>query len=333
MIQAPATPEPPLAPARTPGVTRGAEIAAAFRASRRELTIAAVIVAWIGAGAVLESHATIWPQRALGVITWGVLLLILRGERRDVRAQVAIVILVATAMEYTASGLVGLYTYRLHNVPLFVPPGHGLLYLTALALGRSQLFAVLRRPVIVTTLAVGGAWAIWGLALSPRSDVFGAIFFVCLVGFLLAGRAPLVYAGAFLVCSYLELMGTSVGTWAWATHDPTGLVSIGNPPSGIPGAYCFFDAAALAGTAWLLGMTDAVGARIWRHAPRPRIAWRDASADTRPVHKPRNAGSRHREGVDRPRRGARTDACADHRLRRWSSRRHAAAASARAARG
>ena len=161
-------------------------------------------------------------RRALGVITWGVLLLILRGERRDVRAQVAIVILVATAMEYTASGLVGLYTYRLENVPLFVPPGHGLLYLTALALGRSQLFAVLRRPVIVTTIAIGGAWAIWGLALSPRSDLLGAIFFVCLVGFLIAGRAPLVYAGAFIVCSYLELMGTAVGTWAWATHDPTG---------------------------------------------------------------------------------------------------------------
>ena len=118
----------------------------ALRGSRRELTIAAVIVAWIGAGAVLESHASIWPQRALGVVTWGVLLLILRGEKRDVRAQVAIVILVATAMEYTASGLVGLYTYRLHNVPLFVPPGHGLLYMTALALGRSQLFALLRPP-------------------------------------------------------------------------------------------------------------------------------------------------------------------------------------------
>ena len=234
------------------------EIASAVRGSRRELTIAAVIVAWIGAGAVLESHASIWPQRALGVVTWAVLLLILRGEKRDVRAQVAIVILVATAMEYTASGLVGLYTYRLHNVPLFVPPGHGLLYMTALALGRSQLFTLLRRPVIITTIAIGGAWAAWGLALSPRSDLLGAIFFVALVGFLLVGRAPLVYAGAFIVCSYLELMGTSVGTWAWATLDPTGLVGIGNPPSGIPGAYCFFDAAALAGAAWLLSLTESV---------------------------------------------------------------------------
>ena len=135
------------------------------------------------------------------------------------RAQVAIVILVATAIEYTASGLLGVYTYRLHNIPWFVPPGHGLLYLTALALGRSQLFALLRRPVIGATIAVGGAWAIWGLAFAPRNDAFGAIVYLCLLRFLLVGRAPLVYAGAFLICSYLELMGTSVGTWAWAPHD------------------------------------------------------------------------------------------------------------------
>src|SRR5205085_11025183 len=39
--------------------------------------------------------------------------------------------------------------------------------------------------------------------------------------------------------------GTGLGTWAWQAHDPTGLIGIGNPPSGIAGGYCFFDAAAL----------------------------------------------------------------------------------------
>jgi hypothetical protein len=189
------------------------------------------------------------------------LLVLLRSERREVRAQVAIAILVATAVEYTASGLLGVYTYRLDNVPSFVPPGHGLLYLTALALGRSQLFAVLRRPVIGATLAVGGAWAVWGAVFAARSDVFGALVFLCLMRFLLVGRAPLVYAGAFIVCTYLELLGTSVGTWAWAPHDATGLIGVGNPPSGIPGAYCFFDAAALAGCARLLWLIERVAAR------------------------------------------------------------------------
>jgi hypothetical protein len=250
---------------RTPRVS---ELAAALRASRRELAITGIVAAWIAAGVELDAHASIWEQRGLGIVTLAVLLLILRGERRDVRAQVAIVIVVATAVEFTASPLLGVYTYRLHNVPWFVPPGHGLLYLTALSLGRSQLFAVLRRPVIAATIAVGGAWALWGAFLAPRSDVFGAIVFLCLLRFLLVGRAPLVYAGAFFICSYLELMGTSVGTWAWAPHDITGTIGVGNPPSGIPGAYCFFDAAALAGAPWLLQLVQRAGERLralrWR---------------------------------------------------------------------
>jgi hypothetical protein len=268
--------EPPLAAARTPIVARLPELATALRASRRELRIAAVVVTWIAAGVWLDSHASIWPQRALGIVTWLVLLAILRGERRDVRAQVAIVILVATAVEYTASGWLGVYTYRLHNIPWFVPPGHGLLYLTALALVRSQLFALLRLPVIGATIAIGGAWALWGLAFAPREDAFGAIVYLCLLRFLIVGRAPLVYAGAFLVCSYLELMGTSVGTWAWAPHDATGLLGVGNPPSGIPGAYCFFDAAALAGFAGLLSLLDKARARLPALPSRRPIASCDA---------------------------------------------------------
>ena len=80
-----------------------------------------------------------------------------------------------------------------------------------------------------------------------------------------------MYAGAFIVCSYLELMGTSVGTWAWATQDPTGLVSIGNPPSGIPGAYCFFDAAALAGVGLAALAHRSVRGRLWRAPVQARM--------------------------------------------------------------
>jgi hypothetical protein len=39
--------------------------------------------------------------------------------------------------------------------------------------------------------------------------------------------------------------GTHLGTWTWQEHDPTGIVSIGNPPSGAAGGYGWFDLAAL----------------------------------------------------------------------------------------
>ena len=206
-----------------------AQIADAARGSRRELTVAAIVFVWIALGAGTDS---------------GVSLTV--GSHSLTANQVVGVILVATCVEYTASPFLGYYTYRLHNVPSYVPPGHGLVYLAALSIGCSQMAIVLRRPFIVFTLAVCGAWAAWGVFLSPREDVFGAIMFLFLLWFTLRGSRPLVYAGAFLVTSYLELIGTGVGAWAWARHDPTGILTIGNPPSGIPGGYCFLDAAGVA---------------------------------------------------------------------------------------
>ena len=223
-----------------------AEIAAAARLSRREIAVAAIVLSWIALGAGTDSGAGIWRQRLVGLVTWALLVALLRGEQRSVRIQVVGVIIVATCVEYTASPFLGYYTYRLHNVPSYVPPGHGLVYLAALSIGRSQVAAVLRRPLIGFTLVVCGAWAAWGVLLSPRRDTFGAVMYLFLLRFTLRGSRPLVYAGAFLVTSYLELVGTGVGAWAWAHQDPSGTLSIGNPPSGIPGGYCFLDAAGVA---------------------------------------------------------------------------------------
>jgi hypothetical protein len=198
----------------------------------------------------------VWRQRLIGVATWAILLTLLRGENRGVRLQVLAVVAVATAVEYTASPLLGLYTYRLHNVPAYVPPGHGVVYLFALSLGRSALLGRGRRIVIPAVLATALAWAMWGLALSPRRDVLGAVACLALIRFTLAGRAPLVFASAFLVTSFLELVGTHAGDWAWAVHDPTGVLPIGNPPSVIAGGYCVLDACGVALGALALALLE-----------------------------------------------------------------------------
>jgi hypothetical protein len=62
----------------------------------------------------------------------------------------------------------------------------------------------------------------------------------------------MVFVGAFLVVTYLELLGTHLGAWTWQVKDPIAhLVSMGNPPSGAAGGYGFFDAAALALAPWI----------------------------------------------------------------------------------
>jgi hypothetical protein len=212
---------------------------------RRDLHIAGVVAVWVLLVLGLDTGASLTQQRLLGAGTWLLLLVMLRGESRATRMQVAIVVVFASVVEYVFAGWLGVYVYRLGNVPAFVPPGHGLVYLAALVLGRSALAHRHARVVITATVVTCGGWALWGLFVSARPDVLGALWFGCLLVFMRRGRTPLVYCGAFVVTSYLELYGTGIGAWAWQARDPTGLLTIGNPPSGIAGGYCFFDAAAI----------------------------------------------------------------------------------------
>jgi hypothetical protein len=208
--------------------------------------IPAVVVTWVAVVLGLDTGASLTQQRLLGLGTWLLLAALLRTQDRLTQVQVGVVVAFASIVEYVFAGWLGVYVYRLHNVPWFVPPGHGLIYLAAVVIGRSA-WAHRQVWLLPVCLMLCGAWAVWGLTLSPTPDLLGAFWFGCLLVFSRYGRSPHVYAGAFLIVSYLEIVGTSLGTWAWQPHDPiSGLISIGNPPSGIAGGYAWFDAAGLA---------------------------------------------------------------------------------------
>jgi hypothetical protein len=217
----------------------------ATKPGNRPFAVAGIVVGWLALGLALDDGGGVDRQRLIGAATWLLLIALVRREPRATQVQVATLVVLATLLEYSASPLLGLYTYRLHNVPAFVPPGHGLVYLAAVLVGRSS--AVTRRPWIpLLALGVATTWALGGLILPDRPDTLGAVLFLSFAGFALRGRTPGVYAAAFALTAALELYGTHLGTWAWAAHDPTGILSAANPPSGIPGGYCWLDFYALA---------------------------------------------------------------------------------------
>jgi hypothetical protein len=148
---------------------------------------------------------------------------------------------------------------------MYVPPGHGLVYLSAYSLGHTPLVRRHLKAFTAVVLAVGGAWAAHGLLIADRPDALGAFWYACLVGFLLWGPSKPVYVGAFAVVGYLELLGTELGTWVWQAEDPTGLVSIGNPPSGAAGGYGWFDLAGLLAAPYLLALVNR------RRSPAPVV--------------------------------------------------------------
>ena len=239
----------------------------ASRPGTHPFAVAGVVTAWLALGLALDQGAGVGRQRLIGAATWLLLLVLVRREPRVTQVQVATLVVLATLLEYSASPLLGLYTYRLHNVPAFVPPGHGLVYLAAVLTGTSP--AVTRRPLLtVLVLGAATAWAVGGLFLSARPDTLGAVLFVSFAVFIMRGRYPGVYAAAFLLTAALELYGTRLGTWSWAPRDPTGVLSAANPPSGIPGGYCWLDfwALLLAPSAYKLVRRAGVTLRI-RPAP------------------------------------------------------------------
>ncbi len=219
---------------------------------RRSILVVATVLVWITGVLLVDSDGSLVVQRLLGVGTWLVLVALLAGESSLVRMQTAVVVVFATAIEYTCSPLLEVYLYRFHNVPAYVPPGHGLVYLAALAIGRTSLVREHTRAFTVAALTGIGAYAAYGLLISERTDLLGALWFCCLVGFFRWGPSPGLYVGAAFVVTYLELTGTALGTWVWQYDDPTGLVPIGNPPSGAAGGYGWVDLAARLSAPWLL---------------------------------------------------------------------------------
>jgi hypothetical protein len=225
----------------------------------------ALIIAFIWIPSVLwfDTWVNTAGQLALGVITWSLLLWWLSHETQLVWAQTAVVVVLATIIEYVFSGWLGVYVYRLDHVPAYVPPGHGLVYLAALTIGRLPFIRRHARAAIWTTVVLAGCWALWGLLISPRRDVLGFFWYVCLLAFIKWGKSTLLYVGAFITVSYLEILGTNLGVWAWQPVDTImGWVPMGNPPSIAAGGYGWFDLYATLAAPWLVSRWQA-----WRGLP------------------------------------------------------------------
>ena len=197
-----------------------------------------------------DSRSTaLWQQWTLGLLTFAVLYLAALQAPREQRLQVWICVVVATGFEIFGSLIWGVYRYRLHNLPLFVPPGHGLVYLFGLLAAR--LPVVLRHGRRVAHVVIGGAcvWALAGLTVLPvitgRFDVQGALCLPVFAWFVLRSPRWALFSAIFIATGALEIFGTSFGNWVWLPIAPWTHIPSGNPPSVIAGGYCVIDASVL----------------------------------------------------------------------------------------
>jgi len=221
--------------------------------------------AYLAALLALDHYANYHEQLALGALTFVVLAGALSRVSLETRVQTLGVVCFATVGEVTGSLLWGVYHYRLHNLPLFVPPAHGLVYLSGLSLAGALRDHA--RGLVVSAAVFATGWGLLGLTVLPRRDVAGAIGVPLLLLFLWRGRNRAIYAAVFLLVASLELYGTAIGTWRWERDLPGLGVPDGNPPSGVASGYVWFDVMALLVAPYVLavarrsrGASDELGA-------------------------------------------------------------------------
>jgi hypothetical protein len=185
------------------------------------------------------------PQIALGLLTFGVLWLASRRVEPARRWEVWLCVPIATLFEMLGSLIWGGYTYELRNIPLYVPPGHALVYVFGITAATLPVVRCHGRAVRQLVMLVATGWVVAGLTVLPlltgRFDVQGAVVWPLLAWCVLRSGKGDMFAAIWLAVATVEIGGTWAGAWGWAASAPWSHLPSGNPPSAIAGGYAIID--------------------------------------------------------------------------------------------
>lgn len=209
---------------------------------RGSLAYALAFALFVAVALPLDRSTSALAQSVLGLTAWVFLAIALWLQPRAVRLQVAVLVVVATLLEVIGGVVWGAYRYRLENLPLYVPAGHGLFYLAALRVASLPLLERHARRIVIAVTAGATVWMLFGLARPPLPDLLGFVTWAIFLRFIVRGRYPLLYAVSFAMTTALELYGTGLGIWRWAPVLPGLMLPAGNPPTGIGAGYAAMDA-------------------------------------------------------------------------------------------
>lgn len=202
--------------------------------------LAILIVLTIVGGLALDQWGGRWAQPAVNIWAWAVFAWLWLKSLPGERVALFACLVLATAGEIVLALVWGLYDYRLGNLPLFVPPGHVLLYALGLwcatRLPQRLLASVL--PLALVTATILGVSGI---------DVLSVLLTALFLLAMRYGPAPRLYATMFVLALLMELWGTALGNWAWRAEVPLLGWTTLNPPFAAGAFYCMLD--------WLVGLS------------------------------------------------------------------------------
>jgi len=205
-----------------------------------------LIVITVVAGLALDQHWARHGQVVVSAITWLVLLALWTRTGARERPSLVACLAFATAGEVFLSLVWGLYDYRLGNIPLFVPPGHVLLFFLGTQLAEripprgEWWIAALAAPVVALF-----AWS--------GRDTLGPLLYALFLSCLALSPSRRLYATMFVLSLAMELYGTWMGNWVWSREVPWLGLATDNPPLAAGAFYCVLDLLVVSATARFRG--------------------------------------------------------------------------------
>ena len=197
-------------------------------------------------GLAADVRVDLFGQALIGGVLWAMMLSLLTRFPAPERHALIACLGIATAGELVLSLVWGLYTYRLGNIPAFVPPGHVLLFLLG-----SWFAQRITDTAARCLFACAGIYAA-AAALAGFDTFSGLLFLVIAVAWFALPRHRRLYAATFMFSAALEIYGTWLGVWSWA-HEVPGLPLVTTNPPGVVGAfYCALDALVVTASLLLL---------------------------------------------------------------------------------
>jgi hypothetical protein len=194
----------------------------------------ALVVATIAVGLLVDQHWAAFGQVAVDIAAWLVFALLWFRSEAGNRPALLACLLYASAGEVFLSLVWGLYDYRLGNIPLFVPPGHVLLFFLGTQIARHI------PPRGEWWIAAGMAPLIAYFAWTGQ-DTLGLPLFAMFLACMAFSPSRKLYATMFLLALSMELYGTWLGNWTWAARAPWLGLAMANPPLAAGAFYCVLD--------------------------------------------------------------------------------------------
>ncbi len=207
-------------------------------AIRRPELLAALIAFTIVAGLAVDREFGWAGQALVSVLVWAELSLLCYTLPRPLAERLVACVWISGCGEILASLVWGLYDYQFGNVPLFVPPGHALLYLGGLLIAERlpRRFGAYGPWLVLMLAAPLVAWLAW-----TGADSFSLPLFLLFAAFVVFGPEKRLYATMFMIALAMEIYGTAVGNWTWRAHVPGTHFTTLNPPLAAGAFYCLLD--------------------------------------------------------------------------------------------